>query len=55
MDPDIAVSCEIIPGPSKEVDAHSNLLDGSHGPNGGARENIQAAKGICNPLGKKTL
>ena len=35
MDPDIAVSCEIIPGPSKEVDAHSNLLDGSHGPNGG--------------------
>jgi hypothetical protein len=32
-------------------DAHSQLLDGSQGPNGGARESTQGAKGNCNPIG----
>jgi hypothetical protein len=38
-----------------EVDAHSQLLDGSQGPNGGARESTPGAKGICNPIGGTTL
>jgi hypothetical protein len=40
-----------------EVDAHSQLLDGSQGDlaNGGARESTQGAKGICNPIGGTTL
>jgi hypothetical protein len=33
QDPDIAVSCETMPGlANTEVDAHSQLLDGSQGP-----------------------
>ena len=38
-----------------EVDAHSQLLDGSQGPNVGARESIQGAKEICNPIGGTTI
>jgi hypothetical protein len=40
-----------------EVDAHSQLLDGSQGraPNGGARESNQGAKGVCNPIGGTTI
>jgi hypothetical protein len=37
------------------VDAHSQLLDGAQGPNGGTRESIQGAKEICNPVGATTL
>jgi hypothetical protein len=38
-----------------EVNAHSQLLDGSQGPNGRARESTQRAKGICNPIGGTTI
>jgi hypothetical protein len=38
-----------------EVDAHSQLLDGSQSPNGGARESTQEAKGVCNPIGGTTI
>jgi hypothetical protein len=32
-DPDVAISCETMPGlANTEVDAHSQLLDGSQGP-----------------------
>ena len=37
------------------MDAHSQLLDGSQGPNGGARESTQGAKGIGNPVGGTTI
>jgi hypothetical protein len=30
-------------------------LDGSQAPNGGVRESIQGAKGICNPVGGTTI
>jgi hypothetical protein len=30
-------------------------LMGHMAPNGGARESIQGAKGICNPIGGTTL
>jgi hypothetical protein len=55
-DPDIAVSCETRPGPSK----HKWILTvsywmGHRAPNGGARESIQGAKEICNPVGATTL
>ena len=33
-----------------ELDAYSQLLDGSQGPQIGAREITQGAKGICNPI-----
>jgi hypothetical protein len=37
------------------VDDHSQLLDGSHGPHGGAREITQGAKGNCNPIVGTTI
>ena len=38
-----------------EVGARSHLLDGTQGPNEGARESIQGAKGVCNPIGGTTI
>jgi hypothetical protein len=38
-----------------EVDVHSQLLDGSQDPNGGARERTQGAGGMCNPIGGTTI
>jgi hypothetical protein len=38
-----------------EVDAHSQLLDGSQGHSGGARESTQGAKVTCNPIGGTTI
>jgi hypothetical protein len=46
----MAVSCETRPGPSK----HSYWMD-HRAPNGGARESIQGAKEICNPVGATAL
>ena len=34
-----------------ELDAHSQILDGLQGPNGGARESTQGAEVVCNPIG----
>jgi hypothetical protein len=36
-----------------EVDAHSQLLDGSQGTQ--ARESTQGGKGVCNPIGGTTM
>jgi hypothetical protein len=53
-DPDIAVSCEAMRGlANTEVDAHSQLLDESQGPQW--RESTQGAKGVCNPIGGTTI
>jgi hypothetical protein len=38
-----------------EVDTHSQLLNGSQDPNGGARESNQGTKGNCNPIGGITI
>jgi hypothetical protein len=38
-----------------EVNAHSHLLDETHGPKEGARENTQGAKGVGNPIGGSTI
>jgi hypothetical protein len=38
-----------------EVDAHSQVLNGTQAPNGGARESIQRAEGVCNPIGGTTI
>jgi hypothetical protein len=35
--------------------ADSHLLDGKQGPNEGARESAQGAKGVCNPIGGITI
>jgi hypothetical protein len=47
-DPDIAVSYETMPGPSKQkwMLTVSYWMD-HRAPNGGARESIQGAKGVC--------
>ena len=51
-DRDIAVPCETRRGlANTEVDAHSQLLDGSQGPQWRAKESTQGAKEICNPVG----
>ena len=55
QDPDIALSCEATPMANIEVDAHSQLLDRSQGPNGGTRESTQGAEGVCNPIGGTTV
>jgi hypothetical protein len=56
-DPDIAVSCETMPGPSKHRSgwSQSAILMDHRASNGGARESTQGAKGICNPVGATTL
>jgi hypothetical protein len=56
-DPDIAVSCETMPGPSKHRSGCSQSAIGwITGPsNGGAREITQGAKGVCNPIGGTTI
>jgi hypothetical protein len=38
-----------------EVDAHSQVLGGTQGANGGAIEITQEAKGVCNPIGGTTI
>ena len=38
-----------------EVNAHSQLLDGSQGPNGESREITQGAQGVCKPIGETTI
>jgi hypothetical protein len=49
---DIAVSCETRPGPSKQKWMLTvNYWMDRRAPNGGARESIQGAKEICNPVG----
>jgi hypothetical protein len=52
-DRDIAVSCETRLGPSKHRSGCSQSTIGwvTRPPNGGARESIQGAKEICNPVG----
>ena len=56
QDPDIGISmrlCQCLA--NTEVDAHSQLLDGTQAFNEGARESTQGAKGVCNPIGGKTI
>jgi hypothetical protein len=48
-DPDIAVSCETLPGPNKHKSGCSQSAIG------GARESTKGAKGIRNPIGGTTL
>jgi hypothetical protein len=38
-----------------EMDAHRHPLDGTQGPNEGARESKQGAKGVCSPIGGTTI
>ena len=38
-----------------EVGARSHLLDGTQGPNEGARESTQGAEGVGNPIGGTTI
>jgi hypothetical protein len=38
-----------------EVGARSHLLDGTQGPNEGARESTQGAKRVCNPIGATAI
>jgi hypothetical protein len=55
--PDIAVSCETMLGPSKHISGCSQSAIGwiTEPPIGGARESTQGAKGVCNPISRKTL
>jgi hypothetical protein len=56
-DPDRAVSCETMPGPSKHRSGCSQTAIGwiTGSPNGGARESTPGAKGICSPIGGTTI
>jgi hypothetical protein len=38
-----------------EVDAHSQILDGTQTPNGRARESTQGVEGVYNPIGGTTI
>jgi hypothetical protein len=49
--PDIAVSCETMPGPSKHRMFTVSYWMDHRAPNRGARESTQGAKGNCNPIG----
>jgi hypothetical protein len=47
---------EDLPGPSKHINGCSDLNWMDHRAlNGGARESIQGAEGICNPIGGTTI
>jgi hypothetical protein len=54
-DPDRAVSCETISGPSKKWMLTVSYWMDHRTPNGGARESTQGAEEICNPIGGTTL
>ena len=49
QDPDIAVSCECLA--NTEVDTHHHFWMEHRAPKEGAREIIQGAEGVCNPIG----
>jgi hypothetical protein len=58
QDPDIAVPCEAMPGPSKHRSGCSLTVIywiEHRAPNGGARVGTQGAEGVCNPIGGTTI
>jgi hypothetical protein len=56
QEPDIAVSCEALPGlANTEVAAHSHPLDGAQGPQMKELEKVtMELKGVCSPIGWTT-
>jgi len=56
-DPDIAVLCEAMSVPGKYRSGCSQVIYwmDHRAPNGGARESIQGAEGVCNPIGGTTI